>query len=97
MPRERNSVKIDLAMTINDDVQDYIVRMLRHKLSDMEFEKEYYESELKIAGDQKKVNLSNGRKYSDLYKEKLERLQKEMDVFNEAINIVNKTEFPKVS
>lgn len=96
MPRERNSVKIDLAMTINDDVQDYIVRMLRHKLSDMEFEKEYYESELKIAGDQKKVNLSNGRKYSDLYEEKLERLEKEMGVFNEAINIVTKTEFPKV-
>ena len=96
MPRERNSVKIDLAMSINDDVKNFIVRMLRHKLSDMDFEKEYYETELSIASDQKQVNLSNGRKYADLYKDKLERLSKEVGTFIEAINIVNKIEFPKV-
>ena len=97
MPRERNSVKIDLAMTINDDVKDYIVRMLRKKINDMEFEQEYYASEMKIAEDQKKVNLSNGRKYYDLYKEKIERLDLEMKAFSDSIDIVNKTNFPIIN
>ncbi|MCK9441031.1 MAG: hypothetical protein M0Q13_06385 [Methanothrix sp.] len=94
MPRERNSVIIDLAITTNDNVKDYIVRMLRKKINDMEFEHEYYDTELKIAEDQKKVNLSNGRKYYDLYKEKLEKLDLEMKAFNDSIDIVNKTNFP---
>ena len=93
MPRERNSVKIDLALTSNDDVKDFMVRMLRKKLTDMEFEKEYYESELAIADDQKKVNSSNGRKYSDLYKEKLGRLVVEAVNFEDVIEIVSNLEF----
>jgi len=93
MPRERNSVKMDLAVTLNDDVKDFIIRMIRYKLNDMQFEKEYYESELAVAQDQKKVNLSNGRKYADLYQEKLDRLAVEMENFNDAIDTVNKSEF----
>jgi hypothetical protein len=96
MPRERNSVKIDLAMTTNDNVQDYIVRMLRNKLNDMQFEREYYKSELDIANDQKRVNLSNGRKYAELYIDKLACLDREIKVFEETINIINKTVFPKL-
>lgn len=96
MPRERNSIKIDLALTNNDDVKDFIVRILNKKIADMQFEREYYESELAIANDQKKVNLSNGRKYSDLYHEKIQRIDKEIDNFRKAIDIVSKTEFPKL-
>lgn len=93
MPRERNSVKIDLAVTLNDDTSDFIVRIIRYKLSDMQFEREYYETELAIAKDQKKVNLSNGRKYADLYQEKLDRLAVERANFEAAIDTVRKTEF----
>ena len=93
MPRERNSVKIDLALTLNDDIKDFITRMLRYKMSDMQFEKEYYDMELSVAKDQKKVNLSNGRKYSDLYQEKLDRLKVEIDNFNNAISIIDKIDF----
>ena len=93
MPRERNSVKIDLAITANDDVQDFIVRMLRKKIADMDFEREGYELELSIANDQKKVSLSNGRKYSELYKEKLKRLSVELDNFESAIELIKTTEF----
>ena len=94
MPRERNSVKIDLAMSTNDNVKDFIVRMIRHKINDMQFEQEYYETELKIAEDQKKVSLSNGKKYYELYEEKLNRIKQELEIFSNSIDIVNKTDFP---
>lgn len=96
MPRERNSVKIDLAVSINDDVKDFIVRMLRHKINDMQFEQEYYETELKIAEDQKKVSLSNGKKYYELYEEKLSRIKQELETFSDSVDIVNKMNFPKI-
>lgn len=93
MPRERNSIKVDLALTNNDDVKDFIIRIINKKITDMQFEREYYESELSIANDQKKVNLSNGRKYSDLYNEKIQRIDNEMDNFRKAINIISGIDF----
>lgn len=96
MPRERNSVKIDLALTMNDDPKDFLIRILHKKIADMQFEKEYYETELSIANDQKKVNLSNGRKYSDLYNEKIQRVEQEIENFNKSIDIISKIDLPKI-